>query len=116
MKIKNGFILRKVGRQYVVAATGEASKNFNGMIRLDESGAFAFELLRNEITEQEMHRLTTADETWLVDCVAALAAESILRSEGEGQKKLGSMIDQLEHELKAELEAMEGGGMTDESG
>lgn len=54
MKIKNGFILRKVGRQYVVAATGEASKNFNGMIRLDESGAFAFELLRNEITEQEM--------------------------------------------------------------
>lgn len=69
-----------------------------------------------EITEQEMHRLTTADETWLVDCVAALAAESILRSEGDGQKKLGSMIDQLEHELKAELEAMEGGGMTDESG
>ena len=54
MKIKNGFILRKVGRQYVVAATGEASKNFNGMIRLDESGAFAFELLRNEITEQGM--------------------------------------------------------------
>ena len=66
-----------------------------------------------EITEQEMHRLTTADETWLVDCVAALAAESILRNEGEGQKKLGSMIDQLENELKAELEAMKGGGMTD---
>ena len=54
MQIKSGFILRKVGTQYVVAATGEASKNFNGMIRLDESGAFAFELLRNEITEEAL--------------------------------------------------------------
>ena len=54
MQIKSGFILRKVGTQYVVAATGEASKNFNGMIRMDESGAFAFELLRNEITEEAL--------------------------------------------------------------
>ena len=54
MRIKDGFIMRKVGRQYVVAATGEASKNFNGMIRLDESGAFAFELLQKEITQQEL--------------------------------------------------------------
>ena len=54
MRVKRGFILRKVGAQYVVAATGEASKNFNGMIRLDESGAFAFNLLKNEITEQEL--------------------------------------------------------------
>ena len=69
-----------------------------------------------EITEQEMHRLTTADETWLIDCVAAMAAESILQNQGEGRKKLGSMIDQLETELKAELDAMKGGGMTDESG
>jgi len=54
VRVKKGFILRKVGKQYVVAATGEASKNFNGMIRLDESGAYAFGLLKNEITEQEM--------------------------------------------------------------
>ena len=39
MKVKNGFILRKVGKQFVVAATGEASKNFNGMIRLNEEAA-----------------------------------------------------------------------------
>lgn len=66
-----------------------------------------------EITKKEMHRLTTADEMWLVDCVAALAAESILQDQGEGRKKLGNMIDQLETELKAELDAMKGGGMTD---
>ena len=51
MKVKNGFILRKVGKQYVVAATGEASKNFNGMIRLNDEAAFAFGLLQEGVTE-----------------------------------------------------------------
>lgn len=65
MKIKDGFILRKVGSQYVVAATGEASKHFHGMIRMDESGAFAFELLRKEITEQAL--LTALAEKYSMD-------------------------------------------------
>lgn len=54
MKIKQGFILRKVGIQYVVAATGKASETFNGMMRLNESGAFAFRLLQEGITEDEL--------------------------------------------------------------
>ena len=54
MKIKEGFILRKVGIQYVVAATGKASENFNGMMRLNESGAFAFRLLQEGITEDAL--------------------------------------------------------------
>lgn len=54
MRIKDGFIMRKVGRQYVVAATGEASRNFNGMIRLNEEAAFAFGLLQTGITEEEL--------------------------------------------------------------
>ena len=54
MRIKEGFILRKVGSQYVVAATGKASENFNGMMRLNESGAFAFRLLQEGVTEEEL--------------------------------------------------------------
>ena len=54
MRIKNGFILRKVGRQYVVAATGEASKNFNGMLRLNAEAAFAFGLLQKEISLEDL--------------------------------------------------------------
>ena len=54
MKVKDGFILRKVGKQYVVAATGEASKNFNGMIRLNDEAAFAFGLLQSGITEEAL--------------------------------------------------------------
>lgn len=54
MKVKDGFILRKVGRQFVVAATGEASRNFNGMLRLNEEAAFAFELLQKGTTQEEL--------------------------------------------------------------
>ncbi len=54
MKVKNGFILRRVGKQYVVAATGEASKSFNGMMRLNSSGAYVFDLLKTEKTEEEL--------------------------------------------------------------
>lgn len=54
MKVKDGFILRKVGLQYVVAATGKASENFNGMLRLNESGAFAFRLLQEGISQEEL--------------------------------------------------------------
>ena len=40
MKIKQGFMLREVAGNYVVVAVGEASKKFNGVINLNESGAF----------------------------------------------------------------------------
>ena len=61
MKIKDGFILRKVGIQYVVAATGKASEIFNGMMRLNESGAFAFRLLQEGITMDELVRRIVAE-------------------------------------------------------
>lgn len=54
MRIKEGFILRKVGSQYVAAATGKASVNFNGMMRLNESGAFAFRLLQEGAAKEEL--------------------------------------------------------------
>ena len=38
MKIKNGFISRTVAGNHVVVATGEQSKKFNGVIKLNESG------------------------------------------------------------------------------
>ena len=40
MKIKKGFILRKVGGESVVVPVGEMSKTFHGMINLNETGAF----------------------------------------------------------------------------
>lgn len=38
----------------MVAATGEASKHFNGMIRLNEEAAYAFDLLQSGTTEEKL--------------------------------------------------------------
>ncbi len=39
-KIKDGFVLRKVGDDYVVVAEGAGQVNFNRMLRLNNSAAF----------------------------------------------------------------------------
>lgn len=82
MKIKEGFILRKVGIQYVVAATGKASENFNGMMRLNESGAFAFRLLQEGITKEELVRRIVA-EYEVGEDTARRDAEAFLATLGE---------------------------------
>ena len=43
MHIKNGYIINKLGLGYVVVPVGEAGKEFNGVIRLNESGAFLWQ-------------------------------------------------------------------------
>ena len=54
MKIKDGFILREVAGSYLVVAVGSAVKDFNGMINLNESGAFLWKMLEKGSTEEEM--------------------------------------------------------------
>ncbi len=43
MKIKEGYVIRKVMGNYVVIATGEESKNFHGMVKLNETAAKIWE-------------------------------------------------------------------------
>ena len=52
MKIKKEFILRSVGAETVVVAVGEQSRNFNGIIRLNETGKFLWEFLQVDVTEE----------------------------------------------------------------
>lgn len=54
MKRKDGFVMRKVGERWVIVAVGEESKKFNGMIRVNESGAFLFGQLEQEMTKEEL--------------------------------------------------------------
>lgn len=54
MHLKEGFILRKLGGQYVVAATGELSSQFNGLIKLNSTGAFLWEVLSEGSEEAEL--------------------------------------------------------------
>ena len=47
MKIKAGFVLEKVGSSYLAVATGDAAKIFQGLIRMNETGAFMWNLVKD---------------------------------------------------------------------
>ena len=53
MKIKKGFVIRKVGDAHVVVPVGELSKTFHGMINLNETGAFMWKFFSEEHTLEE---------------------------------------------------------------
>ena len=77
MKIKEGFIKKNVGGADIVVAVGEASVNFNAMITLNTTGAFIWELLEEEKTEDELvaaliEKYDIDDETSRRDVVAFL--------------------------------------------
>lgn len=61
MKIKEGFIVRTVGTENVVAAVGEQSRNFNGIIRLNNTAKFLWELLQQETTEEQLTEVLVAN-------------------------------------------------------
>ena len=54
MKIKSGYIMREVADNYVVVPTGQATVDFNGMITLNETGAFLWEQLAEEKNLEEL--------------------------------------------------------------
>lgn len=54
MKVKKDFILRKVADSYVVVPVGKMTLNFNGIINLNETGAFLFGLLQNGAEREEL--------------------------------------------------------------
>ena len=53
MKIKEGLILRKVGKEHVVMSTNSNTVNLNGMLILNDSGAFLFNCLKKEKTYEK---------------------------------------------------------------
>lgn len=54
MKIKDDFILRKVADSYVVVPVGKLTLNFNGIINLNETGAFLFEQLQKGAEREDL--------------------------------------------------------------
>ena len=54
MKTKKDFILRKVADSYVVVPVGKMTLDFNGIINLNETGAFVFGLLQKGADREEL--------------------------------------------------------------
>lgn len=54
MKINKDYVLRNVAGDKVIVPTGEASQKFNGLITLNEVGAFIWEHVEKVKDEEEM--------------------------------------------------------------
>lgn len=55
MKIKDGFVIRDIAGDTVVIATGEISKTFHGMIKLNSTGKEIWEILSSgDFSEDEV--------------------------------------------------------------
>ena len=74
MKIKSGFLLRSVAGCQVVVSVGKRTLDFNGMINLNESGAFLWRRLETGATEAE---LVTAILENYTDVDESTARESV---------------------------------------
>lgn len=65
MKIRKGFVLREVAGRQVVIATGDAAKNFNGIIKLNESAVMLWKLIEKGADEETLAQKII--ETYEVD-------------------------------------------------
>lgn len=54
MRISDQFILRQIAGEYIIIPTGQTTLKFNGMITVNEQGAFLWEALKEEITEDAL--------------------------------------------------------------
>lgn len=79
MKIKEGFILRNVAGSNIVVPFGDRCLDFNGMITLNETGAFIWKQLENGAEEADVVKAILAEyeveEDRAVQCVRDFVAK-----------------------------------------
>lgn len=75
MRVKSGYILREVAGNYIVVAVGKEAVDFNGLITTNETGAFLWEKLSDNISEEEL--IAAMLEEYEVDAETAAADISL---------------------------------------
>ena len=61
MKLKKDFVLRRVANASMVLPLGQATVSFNGMLKLNESGALLWNALKNGADLDELVSALTAE-------------------------------------------------------
>ena len=54
VKVKGGFILKKIAGSYIVVPLRERIQTFSAVINLNETGAFLWDKLQEDISEEEL--------------------------------------------------------------
>ena len=56
MKRREGFILREIAGDYLIVPVGETVKEFNGLVTVNGSGKFLWEMLQDEVLQEDLVR------------------------------------------------------------
>ena len=86
-RIKEGFIVRRIGGQIMAVPTGRLTSDIHGMIALTESGELLWKALENGADEQTLTDILT--ENYEVDSETAL---SDVKKFLDGLKEQGALI------------------------
>lgn len=54
MKLKYNFVSNEVADKIVAVAVGDDLQKFNGFIKMNDIGAYIFNMLKNDVTEEEI--------------------------------------------------------------
>lgn len=54
MKLKYNFVTNEVADKIVAVAVGDDLQKFNGFIKMNDVGAYIFNMLKNDVTEDEI--------------------------------------------------------------
>lgn len=54
MKVEKEFVLREIAGEFVIIPTGKTVLSFNGLITVNEVGAFLWNLLQQDVTMEEL--------------------------------------------------------------
>lgn len=78
MRIKDGYMLREVAGSFIIVGVGAESIDFNGIININETGAFIWKQMANDTTAEAVADALTAEyeidkETALRDVNAFMA-------------------------------------------
>lgn len=79
MKTKKGFMLRQTAGRNIVVAVGQASEEFNGLITLNETGAFLWKMLQAGTTYEDMLK-ALLDEYDVSETDAKAGMDAFLKS------------------------------------
>ena len=61
MKIKNNFILRQVAGSWIAMPVGDDSVNIEGVLSLNDAGAFLWKCLENDCQTEDLVRSLTQE-------------------------------------------------------
>ena len=86
MKVKSGFVLEKVGSEYLAVAVGERAKEFSGFVRLNSTGAYFWKLMaERDMTKEELVAAAVRDFEGVSAEQVALDVENLLKALIDGE-------------------------------